>query len=55
MNELVVTRNSTGIAVVAFNRPQKRNAINFATWKGLRDHFRELGASPEVRVIILNR
>ena len=53
MNELVVTRNDPGIAVVAFNRPQKRNAINFATWKGLRDQFHQLGSDPEVRVIIL--
>ena len=53
MSELIVSRDNPGIAVVSFNRPKKRNAINFAAWKGLRDHFRELGADPEVRVIIL--
>lgn len=53
MNELVVRRAEPSIAVVAINRPKKRNAINFATWKGLRDQFLALGADPEVRVIIL--
>ncbi len=53
MSELIVRRDKPGIAVVAFNRPKKRNAINFVTWKGLRDHFRDLGADAEVRVIIL--
>ena len=53
MNELVVRRDDPAVAVIAINRPHKRNAINFATWKGLRDLFREFAADPEVRVIIL--
>ena len=53
MNELVVRRDNPAVAVVSINRPKKRNAINFATWKGLRDHFRDLGADPEIRVVIL--
>ena len=53
MNELVVRRAEPSIAVVSINRPKKRNAINFSTWKGLRDQFLALGADAEVRVIIL--
>ena len=53
MSELIVSRDTPGIAIVAFNRPKKRNAINFVTWKGLRDHFHNLGADAQVRVIIL--
>lgn len=53
MNELIVRRDHPAIAVVALNRPMKRNAINFAAWKGLRDHFLALSNDPEVRVIIL--
>ena len=53
MNELIVRHVESAIAVVAINRPKKRNAINFATWKGLRDQFLALGADSKVRVVIL--
>ena len=53
MEEINVTRSDPKIAVVAFNRPHKRNAISLAMWTELRDQFRALSADPEVRVIIL--
>jgi enoyl-CoA hydratase/carnithine racemase len=41
------------IAVVAINRPAKRNALNGSAWKALGDAFCELRADPSVRAIIL--
>lgn len=42
-----------GIATVKLNRPEKRNALNSQLLTELRSTFEELGANPEVRVIIL--
>lgn len=42
-----------GIATVTLNRPEKRNALNSQLLTELRSTFEELGANPEVRVIIL--
>src|SRR4029077_6738364 len=35
------------------NRPHKRNALNFAAWKGIVEAMHELEADPDVRVIIM--
>jgi enoyl-CoA hydratase/carnithine racemase/carbon monoxide dehydrogenase subunit G len=40
-------------AVVTLNRPERRNAMSLAMWRGLGQIFTALGNSPEVRAIIL--
>lgn len=40
-------------AVVTLNRPERRNAMSLAMWRGLGQIFTELGNNPEVRAIIL--
>jgi enoyl-CoA hydratase len=41
------------IALVTLNRPEKRNAVNYAMHSGLERIFRELGRDPQVGAIIL--
>ncbi|MEO8755003.1 MAG: enoyl-CoA hydratase/isomerase family protein, partial [Casimicrobiaceae bacterium] len=49
---VTIGRTRPGIAVVAINRPEQRNAGNFAVWAGLRDAFPALAADG-VRLAIL--
>lgn len=53
MDEVKVDIEPTGIATVTIDRPEKRNAVSLAMWRGLRDSFRELDADPAARAIIL--
>jgi enoyl-CoA hydratase/carnithine racemase len=41
------------VATVTIDRPHVRNAMTLAMWKGMAATFRDLGASKEVRAIIL--
>lgn len=41
------------VATVTINRPDVRNAMTLAMWRGMASMFRELGAKREVRAIIL--
>ena len=43
-----------GIAQVAFNRPDKSNALNADMWKELKAIFEEMHETPEARVVILS-
>jgi enoyl-CoA hydratase len=52
MENLLLERDGP-IAIVTVNRPRVMNALNVATLKELRAVFEELGASPDVRVVIL--
>lgn len=42
-----------GIARLAFNRPQKANALNATAWKELRQAFEFIDATPAARVVVL--
>jgi len=42
-----------GVAVVRIERPERRNAMTLAMWRGLARLVRELSASPEARAIVL--
>ena len=42
-----------GVAIVAINRPDKRNALNAAAWQALGDSFVALRADPAIRAIVL--
>lgn len=52
-DEILLSRHDDGTAVVSLNRPERRNAVNFAQWRKLGDLFAELGADRAVRVVIL--
>ncbi len=49
----LILEERDGIARLILNRPQKRNAIGFAMWRGLGDAFEALADDPGVRVVIL--
>ncbi len=54
MNDAVVARrDADGVAVIALNRPARRNALSAALVEGLCRCFGEAGADPAVRVIAL--
>jgi enoyl-CoA hydratase len=42
------------IAHLAFNRPEKANALNGEAWKEMRQHFKNFSQDPKVRVVILS-
>ena len=49
---LVVTRED-GVATLWLNRPEKRNAVDYAMWLELARLATELGADPDVRVLVV--
>jgi enoyl-CoA hydratase/carnithine racemase len=53
MAEDVLVASSDHICTVTLNRPQKRNALNAAMVKQLRETFERVAADPAVRVVIL--
>ncbi|HET6195831.1 MAG TPA: enoyl-CoA hydratase-related protein [Acetobacteraceae bacterium] len=52
-NEIQVAVDATGVAVVTLNRPEKRNVVSLAMWRGLGEIYRDLGRRSDVRVVIL--
>ncbi len=42
------------VAQVAFNRPEKANALNMASWQEMQQIFETLSGTKEVRVIVLS-
>ena len=50
---ILVSTDADGIATVAFNRPHKRNAVNFAMWRELGTIFEDLGSQADIRCVIL--
>ena len=42
-----------GVAVVTLDRPEKKNPLTFDSYAELRDTFRALAATPEVRAVIV--
>ncbi len=49
---LTVARDDT-IAIVTFNRPERRNAFDLAMWRGLRRIMRDLSADDDLRCVVL--
>ncbi len=49
---LTVTRENA-IAIVTFNRPERRNAFDLAMWRGLRRIMRDLSADDDLRCVVL--
>ena len=51
MDEFLV-RQTDGVATVTINRPEQRNAINYAMWHALPELCARLDADRDVRVVI---
>lgn len=51
--DIIVSVEPGGVALVTLNRPAKRNAVSLAMWKRLGDIFSQLGAREDVRAVIL--
>jgi enoyl-CoA hydratase/carnithine racemase len=41
------------VGVITLNRPEKKNPLTFESYAALRDHFRSLGESREVKVVVV--
>lgn len=46
-------RTDDGVVTVTLNRPERRNALTFETYRALCDFFREEQHNPETRVVVL--
>jgi enoyl-CoA hydratase/carnithine racemase len=42
-----------GVATVTLNRPERKNPLTFESYAELRDTFRELAHTPDVKVVVL--
>jgi enoyl-CoA hydratase/carnithine racemase len=51
--KLVLCEVKENVASVTLNRPERRNALNFAAYAQLESAFRELQRDPDVRCVIL--
>jgi enoyl-CoA hydratase len=49
----ILVEHEAPLGWLIINRPHKRNALNFAAWKGIVEAMKELEADPDVRVIIM--
>src|SRR6266566_8950528 len=50
---VLITKDARGVATVAINRPQVRNAIDDHVIHSLTDAFKTLGADGETRIVVL--
>ncbi|MEJ0019453.1 MAG: enoyl-CoA hydratase-related protein [Acetobacteraceae bacterium] len=51
--EIEVAVDAAGVAVVTLNRPEKRNVVSLAMWRGLGEIYRGFARRSDVRVVIL--
>ncbi len=49
----ILQHSADGVGVIAFNNPEKRNAMSLEMWEGLGSALIELRDDPAVRVVIL--
>ena len=52
-NDILLDVDAAGIAVVTLNRPEKRNAVSLAMWRGIGEIYAALAKRSDVRVVIL--
>jgi enoyl-CoA hydratase len=50
----IIFREKEGIAFIEFNRPDKKNAINFACWQLLGEHFGKLKSKDRIRALVIS-
>jgi 2-(1,2-epoxy-1,2-dihydrophenyl)acetyl-CoA isomerase len=53
MEHIAITINEKGVALLELNRPQVLNALNQALLREMIEALQELGANPEVKVLIV--
>src|SRR5271163_2321889 len=53
LEQPVLVEHEAALGWIIINRPEKRNALNFAAWRGIVAAMKELNADPAVRVIIM--
>ncbi len=53
MNEVVLEKTDSGVAIIRINRPEARNALNQSVRLQLAEHFGTLGLDPAIRCIVL--
>ena len=51
--DILVQVDPAGIAVVTLNRPEKRNVVSLAMWRGLAEIYTGFARRSDVRVVIL--
>ena len=44
---------SAGVGTLTLNRPERKNPLTFDSYAELRDTFRELHHTPEVKVVVI--
>jgi len=49
----ILTRREDGVLTLTFNRLERKNAINLATYTALADALEEAGDDPAVRVVVI--
>jgi enoyl-CoA hydratase/carnithine racemase len=52
-DDILVQVDAAGVAVVTLNRPEKRNAVSLAMWRGLGEIYSGFAKRNDVRVVIL--
>jgi len=52
-DDILVQVDAAGVAVVTLNRPEKRNAVSLAMWRGLGEIYSGFAKRSDVRVVIL--
>lgn len=52
-DNILVSQEPPGIAVVTLNRPAKHNAISFAMWRRLGQLFTDFAGRPDIRIVVL--
>ncbi len=52
-DDILVQVDPAGIAVVTLNRPEKRNVVSLAMWRGLAEIYTGFARRSDVRVVIL--
>jgi enoyl-CoA hydratase len=53
MTESILCRRDGHVATVTINRPEKRNALDSASWRRLGDVFGELSADESLRCVVI--
>ena len=53
MNETVLTHENNGVLTLTINRPERRNALDVATYLALADHIRAASTSKDYRAIVI--
>ncbi len=51
--DILICREEDRIAFIEFNRPEKKNALNWDCWQILDEHFAKLSIDPNIRALVI--